>query len=164
MNSVSDEELRSAFTYDPNTGEFYYTKNNRPNVNASGRAGRVAGRGYVYLSYRNRAYLAHRVAFLIVEGSWPRDQVDHINGDKTDNRWGNLRHALPSQNQCNRARRIVSKSGTRGVYATAEGRWKAEVSFQRKVYRLGHYDSIEDAAAAYQRAVKLLHGEFARLA
>jgi hypothetical protein len=162
MTQVALEELREAFAYDPETGQFFYRKNNRPNVNKAAIAGNVSGRGYVYLSYRNRGYLAHRVAFLIMEGNWPPNQVDHINGIKTDNRWSNLRHALPSQNQCNRARSCKSKSGVKGVYNTPEGRWKAEIRYERKVYRLGHFDRIEDAAAAYERAARELHREFAR--
>lgn len=152
--------LISAFHYNPETGEFHYRVNRRPNVNKSGTAGRVAGRGYVYLSYKDREYLAHRVAFAIMEGVWPLNQVDHINGVKTDNRFCNLRHATQSQNQCNRKLQ-QSKSGARGVYRTPEGKWKAEIKYEKIVYRLGHFGTIEDAKAIRKVAERFLHAEFA---
>lgn len=161
MTEVSLDELKAAFRYEPETGRFFYTRNMRKNANPTGEAGRVAGRGYVYLSYRNIEYLAHRVAALVMEGAWPTDQIDHINGDKTDNRWCNLRHASHAENLWNRGKVGKKSVPFKGVYRTPEGRFKAEIKANGELRRLGHYDTAEEAAAAYDAAALKYHGAFA---
>lgn len=104
---------------------------------------------------RQRPLTMHRV---ILEGS---ERVDHINGVGLDNRRSNLRPATHTENMQNRKRHSNNTSGYKGVYA-ARGRWRAAIRANGQKHNLGYFDSPEDAAAAYDEASRLLHGEFSR--
>lgn len=94
-------------------------------------------------------------------GEWPKLFVDHINGDRSDNRWENLRLATKQQNQCNIRAHKDSRTGMKGVWLNKRsGRWEATLQFNRKRYWLGLHDTQEQAAEAYMRAAKELQGEF----
>jgi len=162
MSRFTVEEMRDAFVYLPETGEFFHKKNNRPNINKAGKAGTVSKVGYVYLSYRNISIPAHRVAMAIMEGRWPPHHVDHINRVKTDNRYCNLRHATHSENLRNKLVRRDSSTGIKGVQLRANGRWRAYIKAPEKLVHLGCFDTPEEATRARIEAAKIYHGEFAR--
>lgn len=99
----------------------------------------------------------------MVYGEWPDQHVDHINGNKLDNRICNLRLATRSQNLSNRGAQANSRSGVKGVFVEAwSGRWKASIQHQGRTFNLGRYDTREQAQEAYRRAAEHYHGEFAR--
>lgn len=103
----------------------------------------------------------HRVLLDITD---PRIQVDHINGNGLDNRRINLRLATASENQWNRRRRAVNASGFKGVTLERRwGRWRARIRVHKRERSLGHYDTPEAAARAYDEAARRLHGEYAAL-
>ncbi|MDT4872900.1 AP2 domain protein [compost metagenome] len=87
--------------------------------------------------------------------------VDHRDGNKLDNRRGNLRQATQGQNAKNTRLARNNTSGFKGVSRTAEGRWRARITVDRKEIRLGVFGTPEEAAAAYDKAAKQMHGEFA---
>lgn len=90
--------------------------------------------------------------------------VDHINGNGLDNRRSNLRSATTAENQRNARRRSDNTSGFKGVHwDAAQRRWKAQISVGGKRLSRGRYPTAEDAARAYDRAARELHGEFATL-
>lgn len=90
-------------------------------------------------------------------------EVDHINGNKLDNRVSNLRVCTKSQNQCNRGAPSDGKSKYKGVcWFKITGSWKADISVNKKRTFLGYFDSEIDAAEAYNKAAIELHGEFAK--
>jgi hypothetical protein len=89
-------------------------------------------------------------------------QVDHINGNKLDNRKINLRLCNNSQNQVNRGKAAVGSSTFKGVYLF-KGAWVARVTFNRKGVYLGRFGSEADAARAYDRKAQELFGDFAQL-
>jgi len=129
------------------------------------RASRRLASGQIYVmrdvyqdGLHTREYL-HR--FLLKSG--PGVVVDHVNGDRLDNRRANLRECSRSQNNANsrRGRRARSTSPYRGVRRYGKG-WRAEISVDRKVKCLGTFTTPEDAAAAYDAAALRHHGEFAR--
>jgi hypothetical protein len=107
--------------------------------------------------------MAHRVAWLIVTGSFPNYQIDHINIDKSDCRISNVRMATKSENQCNIPYSGKSKSGFKGVYFHRHsGMYTARISKNNIEISLGYFHSAEDA---FQKRVSVLakyHGEFAR--
>jgi hypothetical protein len=158
------DALRQKYRYDSDSGLFYRLEAFGDRCPAGSVSGNVSGRGYLYLYHKNKSYLAHRVAFAFINGRWPEFQIDHINGDKLDNRACNLREASHSQNLFNQRVKRNSTSGVKGVFPIPKGRWRAEIKAHGKVYRLGHYDTIDEAASAYEKAAQRLHGEFARVA
>lgn len=133
-------------------------------VAAGEEAGFVNGaNGYKYLGIKGRHYLFHRVAWLLANGEWPAQQIDHINGDKTDNRLVNLRLATCSQNHANVGPSAVNTSGFKGV-ARCRKRWRAAIQHAGKTRHIGVFDAPEQAHAAYIAAAQNLFGDFARAA
>ena len=87
---INSNELRALLTYDKDTGVF------RRNTSSGGQeigsiAGTISKYGYIRIRIKNKAYFAHRLAWLYEYGVWPENEIDHINGEKSDNRLINLR-------------------------------------------------------------------------
>lgn len=118
----------------------------------------LAKTGYVVSRIDGIVVLLHRWLLGI------QDQIDHINGCKRDNRKSNLRPCTESQNKMNRPRLRENKSGFKGVYFRPDkNRWSAEIRANHVRLRLGYFDTAEEAAIAYNKKAKELHGEFAYL-
>lgn len=111
-------------------------------------------------SPRQRNLYLHR---LLMKAT--KQQVDHVNGDGLDNRRVNLRLCTTAQNAANRGRREGTSSKYKGVCWAGDsvGKWKASVRENGKRKHLGYFTSQNEAAIAYNRAARVLHGEFARL-
>jgi hypothetical protein len=131
------------------------------------RAGAVAGsrmpKGYMTIKLDGRRYLAHRLAWLYVHGEWPPEWIDHKNRVVDDNRIANLRLASPTDNAGNRVKQSFNRL-PKGVtvYSTKYGTYiKASVQHANVRHNLGHFDSIDAAAAAYAAKARELFGEFA---
>lgn len=101
---------------------------------------------------------------MVLHGHWPDNEIDHINGDKTDNRACNLRLATHAQNMRNRPMKPGNKSGAKGVsWHKTNRKWVAQIQVNRRKKTIGYYITIEDAAAAYARESEAMHGEFGRV-
>lgn len=125
-------------------------------------AGTVSGDGHLQLRIFNKRYLAHRVGYAIHHERWPTGIVDHINGDPSDNRICNLRDATRSQNGANFQRTKRGHSRFIGVtYCKNSGVWKATAQKNGVRYNLGSFQSEKDAALAYDKKAREVHGEFA---
>ena len=161
-NLISADRLRSLLHYDPETGVFTWLVN-KSNVKAGSTAGKHAANGYWRIKLDGREYPAHRLAWLYMKGTWPSGVVDHINMNKIDNRFDNLREASFAQNQHNRTEQSNNTSGYKGVSRFKNtGRWRADIMLNGKSHYLGSFDTAEDAAIAYDMAASELHGSFAR--
>lgn len=155
----SIDRLKELLSYDPESGEFTRTVDQ-----GRQRAGCIAGsidpiNGYIRIGIDKVCHKAHRLAWLYMTGQWPPDVIDHINGDRSDNRFSNLRLAVVSENNQNvQAARKDSRSGYRGVsWLKARGKWRATINVDGKQHHLGYFDSPESASEAYLTAKSELH-------
>jgi hypothetical protein len=160
--ALTQESLKALFDYDPETGVFS-RKPISSKIARYTKVGRVGKTGYLVLAIAGRLYKAHRLAWLYTYGEMPSGLLDHIDANPLNNSISNLRLASPSENSCNARRRRNNKSGVKGVYFQ-DNRWVAEIQKGGQRFRLGRFDTLEEAARAYTEAAKRLHGEFARVA
>ncbi|MCC3246677.1 HNH endonuclease [Methylocystis sp. WRRC1] len=167
--TITQEYLKSILDYDPETGVFTWRwRDGLPNVcnyrDAGKEAGTLRPTGYRYISIDHRHWAAHRLAYIIMTGEQPVGDVDHINLNKSDNRWRNLRLATRSQNQSNVPCHKRNKSGIKGVHLQKDcGRWVAYITVNRKRLHLGMFATKEEAAKAREDASARIYGEFSRL-
>lgn len=109
--------------------------------------------GYLRGRVLGKTYLNHRVLWLIHAGQWPLEQIDHINGRRSDNRLVNLRCVSPGENGRNKRRSDCNKSGVTGVHwYKPSSKWMAHIAFRGQSRTIGYYDRKEDAVAARKAA------------
>jgi hypothetical protein len=143
---ISAERLRELLHYEPETGVFTRLVSTRGNAHAGDVAGTPLRQGYLQIGADGRYYLAHRLAWLYMTGEWPKDQIDHINCDKSDTRWCNLREATHAQNMMNKA----ALFGFKGITWHKRGcKWQAQIGHNNKHHYLGSFDTQMEAAVAY---------------
>lgn len=153
--------IRDAITYNPITGEIRWAMS-RPGRAVAGRiAGRKHRDGYWRVNVLGKEYLAHRLAWLLAFGSWPVNQIDHINGIRDDNRLSNLREASAGDNAKNSGLYSSNRSGARGV-CRRKGRWVAQIQVNGQRLHLGSFPTIEAASATYKARAKQEFGAFFR--
>ena len=161
---ITQEELKEFVSYDPETGIFRWIKKTGRKGYIGKEVGSKHSRGYKDAKINGKHIFLHRAAWLYMTGSFPVDQIDHKNGDRSDNRWENLREACQQQNSANMKMRKNNKSGLKGVSLYPKGnRWRAFIHIDYKTKYLGSFLSKEEAHAAYIEAAQLKHGEFARI-
>lgn len=155
---LTAERLRKALVYDSNTGVFTWNETRR-GVRKGSVAGYFPTGGHVTIRVDGVNYQAHRLAWLYVNGDWPKEHIDHINGIKSDNRIKNLRDVPSGINSQNMKRgHTDSKSGMLGVsYKKELGKWVAQICCNGKQHYLGIYETPEIASEAYFKAKKHLH-------
>lgn len=140
-------DLRDFLRYEPETGELFWTVD-VSNANKSGdRAGGSIRERYRRVHLKGKNYLEHRVVWFLVHGAWPKGQIDHINGDKQDNRIANLRAVNAFQNMQNRAPHREGKSW--GVHFV-RGKWHASIGHDGESIHIGVFEfEIEARGAVY---------------
>ena len=165
----SPEELRQLLSYDPETGSIFW----KPRgiewfSNEHGRAGNahsiwnsryaekpaftsVDSTGYLRGAIFNVSVAAHRVAWALFHAEWPENYIDHINGDKLDNRLCNLRCVTQSENMKNSRMSTANTTGHRGVYRSPHG-WTAQIKVGQKSRHLGSFRCFSDAVSARLKA------------
>lgn len=160
----TQDHLKELFTYNPSTGHFTLNMT-RGGIVAGSIAGGIDTCGYRQMRFCGKKRSCHRLAWLYTHGVWPDFEIDHINGDKLDNRIANLRPATRSGNMTNMGPRKNSKTGVKGVsWDKQHLKYRAQIMAEGKKINLGRFSTIEDAAAAYASAASKYHGEFARVA
>lgn len=157
---LTAQRLREILDYDPTTGALTWrARPGRKFVFAGRTANCIDHYGYVvvYSNALGGQFAGHRLAWLHRFGVWPKGQIDHINGDRTDNRIDNLRDVSIASNLQNISRaRKHNKSGFLGV-TTAKGGFIAEIEHHKKRTYLGWFKTAEAAHAAYIQAKRELH-------
>ena len=182
MKQIPDPELlRKLLSYDPLTGHLYWL-NRWPDICKEGNTSkesmcrsfntryagtraltRLTGDGYFGGSLMGRTVKAHRVAWAIHTGNHPNGFIDHINGQRGDNRFSNLRVVSPQQNVMNSTSAKNSRSKYLGVtQKVGAKKWIATITYNRKQVYLGTFEQEVDAALAYNAAAKHYFGEYSR--
>ncbi len=155
-------EVRRLLRYETHTGTFFWRIDTNK-ISAGDTAGCRQSRGYWHIRINRRLYMAHRLAWLYVMGEWPAGYIDRINGNRSDNRFANLRIATNSENARNSRRRINNACGYKGVhYKKPLNKFVAQIHVDGRVYHLGVFKTAAEAHAAYCKAAKEHFGEFAR--
>lgn len=148
-------ELKEIFSYNPETGELL--QNGRV-------AGYITGYGYRLLSVKKVRIYAHRLIWCLMTGAWPEYEIDHVNQDKADNRWENLRPATRQENARNQGITARNTSGFKGVsFHKRTQKWRADIFIDGRQKSLGSFDTPEAASNAYQEAAVENFGQFARV-
>lgn len=152
-SKITHKRLKELLHYDPDTGVFTWAVPRK----GTGGVGSVAGRSnpsnkYWEICIDYRRYLAHRLAWLYMTGEWPNEDIDHIDRNRTNNAFRNLREATRSQNLWN--------TGARGTQVNG-ARWQAVISTRGVKSCLGTYDTEQEAHEVYVAAATKLRGEFA---
>ena len=154
--TLPDRELaRQLLDYNPATGVF-----TRPNGQVTGE---VTYRGYIRIKVARGRYLAHRLAWLLAYGEPVPTNLDHIDGNRANNRIANLRAATGSQNCANGKKRMTNRSGVKGVYFDKSiGKYRVYIYINGRRTHYGTFKTLIEAAACRIEAAEKLHGDFAR--
>jgi len=153
---LTQERLKELLSYDENTGLFI-RKIKLSRWQAGSIAGSKQNKGYIQIMIDGENYLAHRLAWLYVYGEWPKNQIDHINRIKTDNKIKNLRDVTNSTNQHNNAIRRHNTSGTTGVMTLkSKNSWGAQIYVNNKRIYLGVFKTKEEAISARKNYEKFI--------
>jgi hypothetical protein len=165
---LTAEFVRSLLEYNPDTGTFVWRARGKKfwdNCHAGKNAGSICSTGHLRISILDRGYFAHRLAWLIMTGEHPVNEIDHKDGNPANNKWDNIRAATRQQNQQNRRRHSSNSSGFKGVFKNRIGvTWSAQIYCFGKKIHIGCYPTAEMAHEAYCEAAKKNYGEFARTA
>jgi len=151
------EYIKSIFNYNPITGEIT-SRVNRRKAKIGKILGCLDGSGYVDISICNKKYKAHRLAWLLYYGEWPKNQIDHVNGIKNDNRILNLRECSTHENAQNIIVTKRSNTGYLGViYHKNLNKYEAQICFKGERHYLGFFNTPEEASNSYLNMKKELH-------
>lgn len=162
--NLTAARLRELLDYDATTGAFTWRKSlgRRGHASPGKIAGCVDSRGYRLIRLDGVLHRAHRLAWLYVTGEWPVHGIDHLHGNKDDNRFSMLRECPQVTNVENKRRPLKGNtSGLIGVsWVSSMGKWKAQIGskfIKQRNMHLGYYTSREEAHAAYLEAKRRLH-------
>lgn len=136
VNTVSVNRVKKLLDYDKLTGIFKWKIQQSNRIKIGSIAGTIRDNGYIKIIIDGQLYFAHRLAWLYVTGEWPKQNIDHKNGIKNDNKFDNLREATHSENGQNRAS-YGKKSPAKGIYH-CRGKFAVRIA-------LGTYNTIEEA-------------------
>lgn len=172
LDNLTLQEVKSLLDYNVETGIFHWKWRSDVRKEWNTRyAGKITGtpahgkHDYLIITIHGQHYQAHRLAWLIITGVWPDKEIDHRDLDKTNNRFKNLREAMPFQNQGNKPLQRNNTSGFKGVsWHSRFNRFRAYITINGKIKHLGYYDSAEEAGAIYNSEAKKHFGEFMRAA
>ncbi len=177
----SPELLRQLLRYEPETGLLFWLPRDQSlfvlgrltrevsckkwNLRYAGqKAGFTMPGGYTQVSVFKKRLQAHRVIWAMMTGAWPVGELDHVNHDRSDNRFANLRPCDRVQNARNGRSHSDASSSFLGVsFFTRDRRWRSQIRVSNKNLHLGYFDAEIAAARAYDAAAREHFGEFANL-
>jgi len=165
---IRHEVAVKVLDYNPQTGKFIFKEKDEDveprqqfrnifNTQFAGKEAfcRVSTKGYFYGTVMGKRYSAHRMAFFIYHGRWPKGDIDHINGNPQDNRINNLREVSKEQNLRNMKIKTTNNSGFTGVFWSKNAsKWTAQIRHNQRAIHLGYFDTLEGAICARKEANK----------
>lgn len=158
---ITYEELAEVLDYFPDTGDFIWKESRGSRAIKGCSAGTITPDGYVSIRVKGHIYRAHRLAWLYCFREWPEQFIDHINGNRQDNRLDNLREATKTQNSYNTKVHKDNGTGVKGVYYNkANNNYRAQIRYNGKTISLGSFKTIEEASEVYNKKAIEIHGEF----
>lgn len=159
LDNITADYLRSILSYDQSTGIFRWLV--RPRVGSQAGCLNTSGRRQIGIN--GRYYLASRLAWLYMTGEWPIAHIDHIDCDKDNNEFLNLREASHAENSRNRGKNRNNKSGFKGVsWNNRLEKWIAQITVDGTKIHLGVCSTPQEAANIYAVAASKYHTNFAR--
>lgn len=157
-NELTQERLKEVLHYDPETGLFTNLTQRANCVKIGALAGSIHHEGYISIRIDGFSYGAHRLVWLYVYGDFPKNQIDHINQVKDDNRIVNLREANSSANKQNVGLQKNNSSGYKGVtFNKKSGKWVVQLKINGKNMYFGHYCDLKEAVIARKQAETTHH-------
>jgi len=153
-NASSLESAKFLYEYDSTNGSFTWKNRKGPNARIvlGSTAGHRAKDGYIHIRVCSRLFLAHRVAWALCYGEWPRGMIDHINGERDNNRINNLRVVSPRENSHNM--RIHREGAIVGAfYDKTRKLWRSAIVVNGKTVDLGRYKTQEEAHTTHVKAL-----------
>ena len=177
---ITQKYLKSILDYNPETGIFTWRERTPDMFNETQKrsrehacknwnsrcSGKQAGwlkDGYIIIEVNGNKHRSHVLAYVYMNGKYPENEIDHDNGNSSDNRWINLRPATRSQNLMNTKIRKDNRSGFRGVsFSKASSKWQAQICVNNKRFHLGLFNTPQEAHEAYCAAALKYFGEFSR--
>ena len=155
---MTQDQLKRILSYDPETGLFHWRIKPSKRFTAGMQAGSSVN-GYIRIHTNGRQYSAHRLAWLYIHGVEPKHQIDHINGNPSDNRIVNLRQATALENAQNI--RKPQKNNTHGnlgvTFDPKKKLWRTRISVNGTRKYIGKFKTQEQAAQAYLEAKRAMH-------
>lgn len=159
---LTQKRLKELFHYNSYTGVFTRIKSTSSRAIKGDIAGTTNSHGYLRFCVDGVVYLSHRLAWLYVYGEFPEGIMDHINGDRNDNRIANLRIVSLRQNALNRKIQSTNTSGIKGVSWCKEmKKWRAVIMHEGKHIHVGYFVEKTEAAEAIDKVRNEIHGVFA---
>lgn len=157
----SQSELMELIDYDPVKGTFHWTHSPLVYINMRGKeTGLTGSRGHRQIIINKTCYRAHHIAWCIMTGEWP-EQVDHIDNDRANNKWLNLRKASSAENMFNRVMNKNNSTGYKGV-CKRRSKYEAQIQVNGSKVSLGTFTDPLEAAKAYDAAALKYFGKFAK--
>lgn len=159
---LTQERLKQVLYYNPHVGVFVWKNDGRRVRRGQTAGGAHKGRGYIKVTVDGKSYSAHLLVWLYVHGKFPVGQIDHIDGDRSNNLLLNLREVEPAQNSWNAKTPKSNTSGYKGVFQDgATGKYRGQVRHSGKRYWTKPLDSMAEAAAELMVMREALHCDFA---
>ena len=155
-------EIVDYLDYNPETGVFTWKTTPKGGIKVGRKAGCKEINGYCSIQFKRKIYRAHRLAYFIYHGVDPLEkQIDHIDGNRFNNKIDNLRLATNSQNLRNRSFQKNNKTGIIGVYwCNTYKKWVARITYKNKMVFLGRFNDKEEAKDVRIAAEKKYFGEY----
>jgi len=157
---ITQQQALDTFEY--REGKLYWKYVKSIRIKAGEEAGRTDGQGYRTVRFNYKMYRTHHLIYLMFHGVLPKI-IDHINGNRLDNRIENLRIATESQNNCNKVRQINNTSGSKNVkWHERIKKYEVSVQINKERKYIGVFEDLELADLVAQMAREKYHGQFAR--